>query len=135
MEFRRTSNGLHLVVNKDKTIIKQLNGTTFRLDELIQVQIDAFTQNLTFTVVTDENDKYTFDLDVKEEHNGICSLRYFGITSPQKHFVADIYSTKGKNTMDDLNEFIKSELNPIRDVFDKKFKEECKLNGIKKDFE
>lgn len=75
-----------LVVNKDKTIIKQLNGTTFRLDELIQVQIDAFTQNLTFTFVTDENDKYTFDLDVKEEHNGICSLRYFGITSPQKTF-------------------------------------------------
>ena len=39
--------------NKSKTIIKQLNGSTFRLDELVQVQVDAFTQNLTFTFVTD----------------------------------------------------------------------------------
>lgn len=121
--------------NKDKTIIKQLNGSTFRLDELIQIQIDAFTQNLTFTFVTDENDKYTFDLDVKVGHDGMCSLLYFGITSPQKHFATGINGMKGKNTMEDLTEFINSQLNPIRDVFDKKFKEECKLNCIKKDFE
>ncbi len=121
--------------NKHKTVIKQLNGSTFRLDELIQVQIDAFTQNLTFTFVTDENDKYTFDLDVKVDHDERCSLRYFGITSQQKHFATGINCMKGKNTMEDLNEFINSELNTIRDVFDKKFKEECKLNCIKKDFE
>lgn len=35
MELRRTS-------NKHKTVIKQLNGSTFRLDELVQVQIDVF---------------------------------------------------------------------------------------------
>lgn len=121
--------------NKHKTVIKQLNGSTFRLDELVQVQIDAFTQNLTLTFVTDENDKYTFDLDVKVDHDERCSLRYFGITSPQKHFATGINGMKGKNTMEDLNEFINSELNTIRDVFDKKFKEECKLNCIKKDFE
>ena len=121
--------------NKSKTIIKQLNGSTFKLDELVQVQIDAFTQNLTFTFVTDENDKYTFDLDVKVDHDDErCSLRYFGITSPQKHFATGINGMKGKNTMEDLNKFINSELNPIRDVFDKKFKEECKLKGIEKDF-
>jgi hypothetical protein len=120
--------------NKSKTIIKQLNGSTFKLDELVQVQIDAFTQNLTFTFVTDENDKYTFDLDVKVDHDERCSLRYFGITSPQKHFATGINGRKGKNTMEDLNEFINSQLNPIRDVFDKKFKEECKLKGIEKDF-
>lgn len=123
------------VYNKSKNLVKQLNGSTFRLDELIQVQIDAFTQKLTFTFVTDENDKYTFDLDVKVEHDGMCSLRYFGITSPQKHFTTGINDTKGKNTMEDLEEFINSELKPIRDLFDKKFKEECKLNDIKKDFE
>lgn len=120
--------------NKSKTIIKQLNGSTFRLDELVQVQVDAFTQNLTFTFVTDENDKYTFDMDIKEGHDGMCSLRYFGITSPQKHFATGINGMKGKNTMEDLNEFINSQLNPIRDVFDKKFKEESKLKGIEKDF-
>ena len=120
--------------NKYKTVVKQLNGSTFRLDELIQVQIDAFTQNLTFTFVTDENDKYTFDLDVKVDNDERCSLRYFGITSPQKHFATGINGMKGKNTMEDLNKFINSELNPIRDVFDKKFKEECKLKGIEKDF-
>ena len=120
--------------NKSKTVIKQLNGSTFRLDELIQIQIDAFTQNLTFTFVTDENDKYTFDLDVKVDNDERCSLRYFGITSPQKHFATGINGMKGKNTMEDLNKFINSELNPIRDVFDKKFKEECKLKGIEKDF-
>ncbi|MBO7211989.1 MAG: hypothetical protein J6V44_13450 [Methanobrevibacter sp.] len=123
------------VRNKDKNIIKQLNGSTFKLDELIQVQVDAFTQNLTFTFVTDENDKYTFDLDIKVGHDEKCSLRYFGITSPQKHFATGINGTKGKNTMEDLNEFINSQLNPIRDVFDKKFKEENKLKGIEKDFE
>ena len=122
------------VRNKDKNVIKQLNGSTFRLDELVQVQIDAFTQNLTFTFVTDENDKYTFDLDVKVDNDERCSLRYFGITSPQKHFATGINGMKGKNTMEDLNKFINSELNPIRDVFDKKFKEECKLKGIEKDF-
>lgn len=122
------------VRNKDKNVIKQLNGSTFRLDELIQVQVDAFTQNLTFTFVTDENDKYTFDLDIRVGHDEKCSLRYFGITSPQKHFATGINGTKNKNTMEDLNEFINSQLNPIRDVFDKKFKEECKLEGIKKDF-
>lgn len=122
------------VRNKDKNIIKQLNGSTFKLDELIQVQVDAFTQNLTFTFVTDENDKYTFDLDIKVGHDEKCSLRYFGITSPQKHFATGINGTKGKNTMEDLNEFINSQLNPIRDVFDKKFKEENKLKGIEKDF-
>lgn len=123
------------VANKDKTIIKQLNGSTFRMDELIQVQVDAFTQNLTFTFVTDENDKYTFDLDIKVGHDEKCSLRYFGITSPQKHFATGINGIKGKTTMEDLSKFINSELNPIRDVFDKKFKEECKLNGIEKDFD
>lgn len=123
------------VRNKDKNIIKQLNGSTFKLDELIQVQVDAFTQNLTFTFVTDENDKYTFDLDIKVGHDEKCSLRYFGITSPQKHFATGINGTKGKNTMEDLNEFINSQLNPIRDVFDKKFKEENKLKGIEKDFD
>ena len=123
------------VANKDKTIIKQLNGSTFRMDELIQVQVDAFTQNLTFTFVTDENDKYTFDLDIKVGHDEKCSLRYFGITSPQKHFATGINGMKGKTTMEDLSKFINSELNPIRDVFDKKFKEECKLNGIEKDFD
>ena len=121
--------------NKDKTIIKQLNGSTFRLDELVQVQIDTFTQNLTFTFVTDENEKYTFNLDVKVGHDERCSLRYFGITSPQKHFATGINGMKGKNTMEDLTEFINSQLNPIRDVFDKKFKEECKLKGIEKDFD
>ena len=121
--------------NKSKTVIKQLNGSTFRLDELIQIQIDAFTQNLTFTFVTAENDKYTFDLNVKVDNDERCSLRYFGITSPQKHFATGINGMKGKNTMEDLNKFINSELNPIRDVFDKKFKEECKLKGIEKDFE
>lgn len=120
--------------NKDKTVIKQLNGSTFRLDELIQVHVDAFTQNLTFTFVTDENDKYRFDMDIRVGHEGGCSLRYFGITSPQKHFATGINGTKNKNTMEDLNEFINSQLNPIRDVFDKKFKEECKLKGIEKDF-
>jgi hypothetical protein len=120
--------------NNSKTVIKQLNGSTFRLDELIQIQIDAFTQNLTFTFVTDENDKYTFDLDVKVDNDERCSLRYFGITSPQKHFATGINGMKGKNTMEDLNKFINSELNTIRDVFDKKFKEECKLKGIEKDF-
>jgi len=120
--------------NNSKTVIKQLNGSTFRLDELIQIQIDAFTQNLTFTFVTDENDKYTFDLDVKVDNDERCSLRYFGITSPQKHFATGINGMKGKNTMEDLNKFINSELNLIRDVFDKKFKEECKLKGIEKDF-
>jgi uncharacterized protein YpmS len=120
--------------NKSKTIIKQLNGSTFKLDELVNVQIDAFTQNLTFTFVTDENDKYTFDMDVKVDHDERCSLRYFGITSPQKHFATGINGKKGKTTMEDLNEFINSELNLIRDVFDKKFKEECKLKGIEKDF-
>lgn len=123
------------VVNKDKTVIKQLNGSTFKLDELVQLQIDAFTQNLTFTFVTDENDKYTFNLDVKERNDGMCSLRYFGITSPQKHFATGINGMKGKTTMEDLNEFINSELNTIRDVFDKKYKEECKLKGIEKDFD
>lgn len=123
------------VANKDKTIIKQLNGSTFRMDELIQVQVDAFTKNLTFTFVTDENDKYTFDLDIKLEHDEKCSLRYFGITSPQKHFATGINGMKGKTTMEDLSKFINSELNPIRDVFDKKFKEECKLNDIEKDFD
>ena len=123
------------VRNKDKNIIKQLNGSTFKLDELIQVQVDAFTQNLTFTFVTDENDKYTFDLDIKVGHDEKCSLRYFGITSPQKHFATGINGMKGKNTMEDLNEFINSQLNPIRDVFDKKFKEENKLKDIEKDFD
>ncbi len=123
------------VANKDKNIIKQLNGSTFRLDELIQVQVDAFIQNLTFTFVTDENDKYTFNLDVKVDYEEKCSLRYFGITSPQKHFSTGINGVKGKNTMEDLKEFINSQLNPIRDVFNKKFKEECKLKGIEKDFE
>ena len=122
------------VRNKDKNIIKQLNGSTFKFDELVQVQVDAFTQNLTFTFVTDENDKYTFDLDIKVGHDEKCSLRYFGITSPQKHFATGINGTKGKNTMEDLNEFINSQLNPIRDVFDKKFKEENKLKGIEMDF-
>lgn len=122
------------VRNKDKNVIKQLNGSTFRLDELVQVQIDAFTQNLTFTFVTDENDKYTFNMDIRVDHDERCSLRYFGITSPQKHFATGINGTKNKNTMEDLNEFINSQLNPIRDVFDKKFKEECKLKGIEKDF-
>lgn len=122
------------VRNKDKNVIKQLNGSTFRLDELIQVQVDAFTQNLTFTFVTDENDKYTFDLDIRVGHDEKCSLRYFGITSPQKHFATGINGTKNKNTMEDLNEFINSQLNPIRDVFDKKIKEECKLESIEKDF-
>lgn len=121
--------------NESKMIIKQLNGSTFRLDELVQIQVDAFTQNLTFTFVTDENDKYTFDMDIKEGHDERCTLRYFGITSPQKHFATGINGMKGKNTMEDLTEFINSELNPIRDVFDKKFKEECKLNCINKDFE
>lgn len=121
--------------NKSKTIIKQLNGSTFSLDELIQVQVDAFTQNLTFTFVTDENDKYTFDMDIKDGPEDRCSLRYFGITSPQKHFATGINGIKGKTTMEDLNEFINSQLNPIRDVFDKKFKEECKLKGIEKDFD
>ena len=121
--------------NKSKIIVKQLNGSTFKLDGFIQIQIDAFTQNLTFTFVTNENDKYTFDMDIKEDQNGTCSLRYFGITSPQKHFATGINGMKGKNTMEDLHEFINSELNPIRDVFDKKFKEECKLNSIEKDFD
>lgn len=123
------------VANKDKTIIKQLNGSTFRLEELIQVQVDAFTQNLTFTFVTDENDKYTFDLDIRIGNDERCTLRYFGITSPQKHFATGINGMKGKNTMEDLTEFINSQLNPIKDVFDKKFKEECKLNSIEKDFD
>ena len=121
--------------NRNKTVIKQLNGSTFSLDELVQVQIDAFTQNMTFTFVTDENEKYTFNLDVKVDHDERCSLRYFGITSPQKHFATGVNGVKGKNTMEDLKEFINSELNPIRDVFDKKFQEECKLKGIEKDFE
>lgn len=123
------------VANKDKTIIKQLNGSTFRLEELIQVQVDAFTQNLTFTFVTDENDKYTFDLDIRIGNDERCTLRYFGITSPQKHFATGINCMKGKNIMEDLTEFINSQLNPIKDVFDKKFKEECKLNSIEKDFD
>lgn len=121
--------------NREKTVIKQLNGSTFSLDELVQVQIDAFTQNMTFTFVTDENEKYTFNLDVKVDCDERCSLRYFGITSPQKHFATGVNGVKGKNTMEDLKEFINSELNPIRDVFDKKFQEECKLKGIEKDFE
>lgn len=121
--------------NKSKTIIKQLNGSTFSLDELVQVQVDAFTQNITFTFVTDENDKYTFDMDIKDGPEGRCSLRYFGITSPQKHFATGVNGIKGKTTMEDLNEFINSQLNPIREVFDKKFKEECKLKGIEKDFD
>lgn len=123
------------VSNKSKNIIKHLKGSTFRLDELIQVQIDAFTQNLTFTFVTDENDKYTFDFDVKVEEDGKCSLHYFGITSPQKQFTTGINGFKGKNTFEDLIDFINSELKPIRDLFDKKFKEECRLNDIEKDFE
>lgn len=121
--------------NRNKTVIKQLNGSTFSLDELVQVQIDAFTQNMTFTFVTDENEKYTFNLDVKVGSDERCSLRYFGITSPQKHFATGVNGVKGKNTMEDLKEFINSELNPIRDVFDKKFQEECKLKGIEKDFD
>lgn len=121
--------------NKSKTIIKQLNGSTFSLDELVQVQVDAFTQNITFTFVTDENEKYTFDMDIKDGPEGRCSLRYFGITSPQKHFATGVNGIKGKTTMEDLNEFINSQLNPIREVFDKKFKEECKLKGIEKDFD
>ena len=120
---------------RNKTVIKQLNGSTFSLDELVQVQIDAFTQNMTFTFVTDENEKYTFNLDVKVGADERCSLRYFGITSPQKHFATGVNGVKGKNTMEDLKEFINSELNPIRDVFDKKFQEECKLKGIEKDFD
>ena len=121
--------------NKSKTVVKQLKGSTFKLDELIQVQLDAFTENITFTFVTDENDKYTFNLDIRVGNDGVCSLRYFGITSPQKHFTTGINGKKGKNTMDDLSEFINSELRPIRDMFDKKYQEECKLNGIEKDFE
>ena len=121
--------------NKSKTVIKQLNGSTFKLDELIQIQTDAFSQNITFTFVTDENDKYTFNLDVRVDHDERCSLRYFGVTSPQKHFATGVNGVKGKNTMEDLKEFINSELNPIRDVFDKKYKEECKLKGIEKDFD
>lgn len=104
------------------------------MDGLVHVQVDASTQNLTFTFVTDENDKYTFDLDVEIGNEERCTLRYFGITSPQKHFATGINGNKNKNTMDDLNEFINSELNPIRDVFDKKFKEECKIKSIEKDF-
>ena len=104
------------------------------MDGLVHVQVDASTQNLTFTFVTDENDKYTFDLDVEIGNEERCTLRYFGITSPQKHFATVINGIKNKNTMDDLNEFINSELNPIRDVFDKKFKEECKIKRIEKDF-
>lgn len=122
-------------INKDKTIIKQLNGSTFRLDELIQIQVDAFTQNITFTFVTDENEKYTFDLDIRVGLDEKCSLIYFGITSPQKHFATGINYMKGKNTMEDLTEFINSELNPIKNVFNKKYKEECMLNSIEKDFE
>lgn len=121
--------------NKSKTVVKQLKGSTFKLDELIQVQLDAFTENITFTFVTDENDKYTFNLDIRVGHDGVCSLRYFGITSPQKHFTTGINGKKGNTTMDDLREFINSELRPIRDMFDKKYQEECKLNGIEKDFE
>ena len=122
------------VYNKNKTVVKQLNGSTFKLDELIQEQIDAFNQNLTFTFITDENDKYTFDLDIRVEYDEKCSLYYFGITSPQKHFSTGINGMKGKNTMEDLEEFINSELKPIKDLFNKKFKEECKLNDIEKDF-
>ena len=121
--------------NRDKTVIKQLKGSTFSLDELVQVQIDAFTQNITFTFVTDENDKYTFDLNVKVDHEERCTLRYFGVTSPQKHFATGVNGVQGNNTMEDLKEFINSELNPIREVFDKKYKEECKLKGIEKDFD
>lgn len=120
--------------NESKIVIKQLNGSTFRLDGLVHVQVDASTKNLTFTFVTDENDKYTFDLDVEIGNEERCTLRYFCITSPQKHFATGINGIKNKNTMDDLNEFINSELNPIRDVFDKKFKEECKIKSIEKDF-
>lgn len=118
---------------EDKVVIKELNGDTFRLTELIQDIPEYNHQTVKLTFTTDANESYSLDLDITEKE-GKSNLRYFGITSPKKHFSTGINGYI-KSTMEDFNDFINSELNPIRDIFDKKYHEECKLNGIKKDFE
>ena len=117
----------------DTTIFKELNGDTFRLTEIVQNVPEYNRQDVTLTFTTDANESYSLNLDINEKE-GKTNLRYFGITSPKKHFSTGINGYK-KSTMEDLNEFINSELNPIRDIFDKKYQEERKLNSIEKDFE
>lgn len=123
------------VATKDVTIIKQMDGDSFTIDSVEQYinQEDFIKYNL--CIKSDTGEKYSFSFEAQNNNNPDNTLNFFGICSPQKYFSTGRNYYKNENPMQDLKLWIQKEMDPIRDIFDKMYLEECKLDKIKKDFD
>ena len=84
---------------------------------------------------SDTGEKYSFSFEAQDNNNPDNALKFFGVCSPQKYFSTGINGYKNGSPMQDLKLWIQKEMEPIRNIFNKMFFEESKLDKINKDFE
>lgn len=123
------------VATKNVTIIKQMDGDSFTIDSVEQyINPDDFIK-YNLCIKSDTGEKYSFSFEAQDNNNPDNVLKFFGVCSPQKYFSTGINGYKNDSPMNDLKLWIQKEMEPIREIFNKMFLEESKLNKIKKDFD
>ena len=118
---------------KEKSIVKQLEGNTFSIDELLLDNKDDYIVRHHITLRTDTNATYKLDFDVNTNVDK-CNLIYFGICSPNKSFITSSTEHKNVTAVRDLMEWINNEVNTIREIMEKHYKIEEKTKRMEEDF-
>ena len=117
----------------EKSIIKQLEGNTFSMDELLLDNKDDYIVRHRITLRTDTNATYKLDFDLNT-NNDNCNLIYFGISSPNKSFVTSGINHKNVTPARDLMEWVTNESNTIKEIMEKHYKIDEKQKRMEEDF-
>ena len=117
----------------EKSIIKQLEGNTFSMDEILLDSKDDYIVRHRITLRTDTNATYKLDFDLNM-NNDNCNLIYFGISSPNKSFVTSITNHKNVTPARDLMDWVTNESNTIKKIMEKHYKIDEKTKRMEEDF-
>ena len=117
----------------ERSIIKQLEGNTFSIDELLLDSKDHNIVRHRITLRTDTNATYKLDFDLNTNEDD-CNLIYFGISSPNKSFITSSTDHKNVTSAIDLMDWINNEVNTIREIMEKHYKIEEKTKRMEEDF-
>ena len=116
----------------ERSIIKQLEGNTFSIDEILLDRKDHNIVRHRITLKTDTNATYKLDFDLNTNKDD-CNLIYFGISSPNKSFVTSI-DHKNATPARDLMDWVINESNTIKKIMEKHYKIDEKTKRMEEDF-
>lgn len=118
----------------ENTIIRQMKGNTYTVVSLDQKTLDENKgTEYTFTLETDENERCTFNFNLKSKGEGKYNLYFFSIVSPQKSITTGT-AHHNKNVGEDFGDWMNEEVKSLKGIIEKKYKESGRINELKEDF-